>query len=475
MDDILQLDATALVGAYRSGTLSPREAVDAVLAAIERHNPAVNAFCVVDAEGARKAAIASEARWQARKPMGLLDGVPVTIKDAIAWKGHPNRGGSRGSPPDPSPENAPAAEDLFEAGAIPVGKTTLPEFGWKAVGDSPLYGITRNPWDTRMTTGGSSAGAGAAAALNLGPLHLGMDSAGSIRVPAAFCGVVGLKPSHGRVPAFPPMPFALISDIGPLTRTVRDAALMLTVTADPDPRDVWALQNAAPDYRVGLHDGVRGLRIAWSPRLAFIGQVDVEVADITGRAVRAFEELGAVVEEAGPQWEDPRETIEMIWRVGSWSELKTLPEAQWGQCDPGVVAYAQGGRDIRAVDFVAGANRRGELFQSMSQLHERYDLLVSPAVATTAFEAGCNTPPDGRYGDSWFSWAAFSYPFDLTKQPAISVPCGFTQAGLPVGLQIVGPFLRDDLVLRAAKAFETARPWPTLQAPRVRHEASAGP
>jgi aspartyl-tRNA(Asn)/glutamyl-tRNA(Gln) amidotransferase subunit A len=464
MEDILSFDATALLTAYRRHTLSPREATDAVLAAIGRHNATVNAFCEVDEEGAREAAAASESRWMRGEPIGELDGVPVTIKDAIVWAGHPNRGGSKTSPPDPAGESAPAVQDLLEAGAIPVGKTTLPEFGWKAVGDSPLYGITRNPWNTRMTTGGSSAGAGAAAALNLGMLHLGMDSAGSIRIPSSFCGVFGIKPSHGRVPSYPPLPFALISDIGPMARSVRDAALMLTVIANPDPRDMWSLQTRAPDYRVGLEDGVRGMRIAWSPRLGFVDRLDAEIETITAQAARVFEELGATVVQADPQWQDPIEVIRMLWRVGSWSELSSTPPERWGECDPGLVAFAQPGQDIRAADFISRTNGRTPLFRAMSEFHRHYDLLLTPTVATSAFEVGHNTPPDGRFGQEWFSWSRYSYPFDLTLQPAASVPCGQTSGGLPVGLQIIAPFLRDDLVLKAARAFESARPWPMLDA-----------
>ncbi|MDB5824726.1 MAG: Amidase [Herminiimonas sp.] len=468
MNDILALDGTSLLNAYRNRTLSPCEVTDAVLGAIERHNTVVNAFCVVDAAAARQSAKASEERWMRGTPSGLLDGLPVTIKDALLWAGHPNRGGSKGSPPDPVQESAPAVEDLLEAGAIPVGKTTLPEFGWKAVGDSPLYGITRNPWDTRMTTGGSSAGAGAAAALNLGVMHVGMDSAGSIRIPSAFCGVFGLKPSHGRVPSYPPLPFALISDVGPMTRTVRDAALMLTVMADPDARDIWGLQTPSPDYRVGLQDGVGGLRMAWSPRLGFVEKIDPEVEQIAAHAARAFEELGAVVEQTDPDWKDPIDTIRTIWRVGSWSELSSVPQEQRGDCDPGLIAFADGAGNITATDFINEANGRTPLFRTMADFHRRYDVLLTPTVATSAFEAGHNTPPDGRFGDEWFKWAPYSYPFDLTLQPAATVPCGFTKSGLPVGLQIVAAYLRDDLVLKAARAFESIRPWATISVPRER-------
>jgi aspartyl-tRNA(Asn)/glutamyl-tRNA(Gln) amidotransferase subunit A len=472
-DDILALDATALVHAYRRRTLSPREVVDAVLAAIERHNPVVNAFCLVDADGARQAAQASEQRWMREAPAGLLDGVPFTIKDAIMWTGKPSRAGSRTSPSDPAKENGPAVDDLLQAGAIPIGKTTLPEFGWKAVSDSPLTGITRNPWDTRMTAGGSSSGAGVAAALNLGPLHLGMDSAGSIRIPASFCGVFGLKPSHGRVPSYPPLPFALISDVGPLTRTVRDAALMMTIIADPDPRDIWALHNPAPDYRIGLDEGVRGLRIAWSPRLGFVDRIDPEVEQIAARAALVYESLGATVQQADPRWKDPIDIIKLMWRVGSCTELADVPPERRGECDPGFLAFAQAGEQIRATEFMKVVNERTTLYRTLAEFHGKYDLLLTPAVCTVPFEAGHNTAPDGRYGDDWFTWAKYSYPFDLTLQPAAIVPCGSTHAGLPVGLQIVGPYLRDDRVLRAARAFEAAQPWPRLDAPRVRHTTGA--
>ena len=308
MNDILALNGASLLAAFRNRALSPVEVVDAVLAGIERHNPVVNAFNVVDAEGARAAARRSEARWAKRAPLGPVDGLPLTIKDNIIWAGHPARRGSRTSATDPVAESAPSVDRLLEAGAVPIGKTTLPEFGWKGIGDSPLTGITRNPWDTRVTTGGSSAGAAAAAVLNLGILHLGTDGAGSIRIPAGFCGVYGIKPSFGRVPAYPPSPYAILSHVGPLSRTVHDAALMLTVGSAPDPRDMTAVNTPAPDFRIGLDDGVRGLRIAWSPRLGYVEKLHPEVEASTAAAARAFEELGAIVEEADPGFADPVET-----------------------------------------------------------------------------------------------------------------------------------------------------------------------
>lgn len=468
MKDILSLDVAALVGAYRARKLSPREAIGAVLDGIERHDPAVNAFTVVARESAAKAAAASERRWAKGAPSGPLDGVAFTVKDNIVWKGQPTRRGSKTTDETPSPESAPAVDRLLEAGAIPVGKTTLPEFGWKGLGDSPLYGLVRNPWDTRMTTGGSSAGAGAAAALGLGPLHLGTDGAGSIRIPASFCGIYGIKPTFGRVPAYPPSPFAIVSHVGPMTRSVADAAVMLGAIGAPDPRDMTALVTPPPDYLAGLELGVRGLRIAWSPRLGYVRNLDPEVEAVTAEAARVFQELGATVEEADPGFAAPMETLETLWHVGAWSVLRAIPEARWGEIDPGFVAVAEKGRTLLGADFVAAANARGALYLATERFHERYDLLLTPTLATAAFEAGNNTPPDGRFGANWIDWAPYSYPFNLTGQPAATVPCGFTRAGLPVGLQIVGAVQRDGQVLRASRAFECARPWETLKAPRVR-------
>lgn len=469
MTDVLSFDGASLLAAYRNRSLSPVEVMQAVLAGIGRHDPAVNAFNLVAADEALAAARESEARWSSGSPMGVADGLPFTIKDNLIWAGHPTRRGSKTTDLTLAAENAPAVDRLLAAGAIPIGKTTLPEFGWKGLGDSPLTGLTRNPWDTRMTTGGSSAGAAAAAVLNLGVFHLGTDGAGSIRIPAGFCGVFGIKPSYGRVPAHPPSPFAIVSHIGPLNRTVRDAALMLAIIAAPDPRDIAATTLSAPDYRVGLEDGVRGLRIAWSPRLGYVETLDPEIEALSAAAAHAFEEIGATVEEADPVFVDPIDTLNTLWHVGAWSVLRAVPEERRGEIDPGFVAIAERGRAILGADFVAAANARAALSLAMAGFHARYDLLLTPTLATPAFEVGRNTPAGGPLGDDWLAWTPYSYPFNLTLQPAASVPCGLTRAGLPVGLQIVGPMGRDDLVLKASRAFEQVRPWPTLSEPRLRH------
>jgi len=469
MTDVLSFDGAGLLAAYRNRSLSPVEVIRAVLAGIERHNPAVNAFNLINADEALAAAKESEARWSAGSPKGLADGLPFTVKDNMIWAGRPTRRGSSTSDPAPAAENAPAVDRLLAAGAIPIGKTTLPEFGWKGLSDSPLTGLTRNPWDTRMTTGGSSAGAAAAAVLNLGILHLGTDGAGSIRIPAGFCGVFGIKPSYGRVPAHPPSPFAIVSHVGPLTRRVRDAAVMLAIIAAPDARDITAATAPAPDYRVGLEDGLRGLKIAWSPRLGYVQRLDPEIEALAAAAARAFEELGATVEEADPAFGDPTEVLNTLWHVGAWSVVRAVPEARRGEIDPGFVAIAERGRSVLGADFVAAANARAALSAAMARFHEAYDLLLTPTLATPAFEVGRNTPPNGAFGEDWLAWTPYSYPFNLTLQPAATVPCGLTRAGLPAGLQIVGPMNRDDLVLKASRAFESVRPWPLLAEPNRRH------
>ncbi len=467
MTDILALDVSGLLAGYRSGKLTPVDAVGAALDAAERVQGDVNAFPQIDRASATEAAKASARRYKAGKPSGPLDGIPFTVKDNVLWSGHPTRRGSTTSDPSPATENAPAVDRLLGAGAIPFAKTTLPEFGWKGLGDSPLYGICRNPWDTRTTPGGSSSGAAVAAALGIGPLHIGTDGAGSIRIPAAFCGVFGIKPSFGRVPAHPPSPFAIVSHLGPITRTVTDAAIMLGTIGAPDPRDMTALVTPAPDYTASLELGVRGVRIAWSPRLGYVERIDPEVLALTEAAARAFEALGATVEEVDPGFADPADILETLWFTGAWNVLRAIPEARWGEVDPGFVRAAQAGREIAGADFVAAANARGALYLTMARFHERYDLLLTPTLAVPAFEAGHDTPPDGSYGDNWLGWTPYSYPFNLTLQPAASVPCGLTKAGLPVGLQIVGPMGRDGAVLRAARAYEAAHPWPRLAKPRV--------
>jgi aspartyl-tRNA(Asn)/glutamyl-tRNA(Gln) amidotransferase subunit A len=466
-DDPALASATELLALYRAKSLSPVEATKAALARIERHNGAVNAWCHLDAEGALAAARASEARWYVTAPMGLLDGVPVGIKDNILVDGMPARFGSRLAGPGPRQADAPAAARLREAGAIILGKTAMPEFGWKATSDSPLTGMTRNPWDTRMTTGGSSAGAVAATVLGMGPLHLGTDGGGSIRIPAAFTGCFGIKPTRARVPAFPASPLGTMAHTGPLTRTVADAALALTVISAPDARDMYAWIDPAPDFREGLGGGVRGLRVAYSPRLGFAPRVHPEVEAAVAAAARTFESLGALVEAADPDIEgDPIPTWDTFWWPAMHHQLAALGGGWRELADPALVAAIDRSRPGSAADLLRAQLQRAELHNAFVRFHQAYDLLLTPALPLPAFEVGELVPRSGEWGSAWCDWAPFSYPFNLTTQPAASVPCGLTSAGLPIGLQIVGPVGADALVLRAARAFEEAAPFPTLGTPR---------
>jgi len=456
-DDIATLSATALLHAYRRRILSPVEVTEAVLARIGRCQPHVNAFTLVDEAAALASARAAEARWARGAPQGLLDGVPVTVKDLLLTRGWPTRRGSLSvDPAQPWEEDAPATARLREHGAVLLGKTTTPEYGWKGVTDAPLTGITRNPWDLARTPGGSSGGAAVAAALGMGALHIGTDGGGSIRIPAGFTGIVGLKPSFGRVPAHPLSPFGTVSHVGPMTRTVSDCALMLTVLAGFDPRDWHALPAEARDYRVGLEDGVAGLRVAFSPCLGYV-EVDPEVAAAVAAAVAVLVDLGMRVEAVDPGFADPREVFDRHWYAGAANALASLPAEHWARLDPGLREVAEAGREIPLLDYLAAVNERGRLGQRLRLFHEDYDLLVTPSLPIPAFAAGQELaePTSQR---RWPDWTPFSYPFNLSQQPAISVPCGFTAAGLPVGLQIVGPMHGDALVLRAARAYESRCP-----------------
>src|SRR5688500_18920330 len=314
--DLCALIATELVDTSRKKTLCPVDVTRAVLARIEKLNPVLNAFCLVS-ENALEEAKASEARWTAGQPRGLLDGVPVSIKDIILTKGWPTlRGSKTVDPKGPWNDDAPATARLREHGGVLLGKTTTPEFGWKGVTDSPLTGITRNPWNTAKTPGGSSGGAAAAVASGMGPLAVGTDGGGSIRIPCSFTGLFGIKPSFGRVPAWPLSPFGTVAHVGPMTREVTDAALMLTVLSLPDARDWHALPYEARDYRAGIDAGVQDLRIAYSSNLGY-AEVDAEVSDMVKKAVSVFEDLGAKVEQKNPGFADPAPVFTTHWFSGA--------------------------------------------------------------------------------------------------------------------------------------------------------------
>jgi aspartyl-tRNA(Asn)/glutamyl-tRNA(Gln) amidotransferase subunit A len=455
-DDIAYLSAAELAGLYRASKLSPVQVTEAQLARLEALQPKLNAFCVVDRDGAMVAARASEARWRAGQPLSPVDGVPATIKDLMLTRGLPTLRGTHLIDPNQDwSEDSPAVARLKEAGAVILGKTTTPEFGWIAVGDSPLTGITRNPWNLERTPGGSSAGAAAACAAGIGVLNLGSDGAGSIRIPACFSGVFGVKPTFGRVPAYPPSPMGLLSHHGPLCRTVADAATMLDAIGRPDPRDPYWLPPPEISFLDGLDGGVKGWKIAFSPDLGY-AKVDAEIAACVAAAAKQFEALGAHVEQIGKIFESPREALLTLWGAGAARIVAGIPAAKLKQCDPGFVAVCEAGAKIGAVDYLGADLQRTALGRTMGAFHEKYDLLLTPMMPVPALPVGedLNSPDDKH----WVDWSPFSYPFNMTRQPAASIPCGLTSNGLPIGLQIVGPLHADARVLRAARAFEATQP-----------------
>ncbi len=452
------LSATELLAAYRARRLSPVDVTRAVLAQIARVDPAINGFCGVWAEEALAAAHQSEARWSKGAPAGRLDGVPVSLKDLMLVAGKPTgRGSLTSDPADLAAEDAPAVARLRAAGAIFLGRTTTPEFGWQGCGDSPRTGITRNPWDLERNPGGSSSGAATAIATGMGCLALGSDGGGSIRMPAGFCGIYGLKANYGRVPAFPASAFGTLSHVGPMTRTVDDAALMLAVMADPDPRDWQSLPKPTEDYVAATAGGVAGWRIAYSPDLGY-AKVDPEIAALVRTAVRRFEEMGAIVEEVSPGFANPIEIFRTHWYAGAANLVRNFSSAKQAVMDPGLRQIAEEGARYTLLEYMAAMGQREALGQHMNRFHQTYRLLLTPTLPIPAFEAGEEWPV-GSEMTRWLDWTPFSFPFNLTRQPAATIPCGLTRAGLPAGLQIVGALYDEASVLRASRAYEEGRPF----------------
>jgi len=446
--------AHELAKLYRSRAVSPVEVATATLQRINSFN-ALNAFCHVDAAGTLAAARSAEARFTAGTPLGPLDGIPVGIKDLILTRGMPTRRGSLTTSPDgPWDEDAPLTARLREGGAILIGKTTTPEFGWKGVTDSPLTGITRNPWNPAMTPGGSSGGAAVQVASGMGPIGIGTDGGGSIRIPSSFTGVFGFKPSYGRVPAWPASQVGTLAHAGPMTRSVLDAALTMSVISGWDARDWTSLPYADLPWASVATASLRGKRVAYSPDLG-LGGVDPECAALVRKAVEAMAELGAIVEEVDPGIGDQSATIGALWPVGCAKGQMGMSEAQKAQLEPGLREAAERGARTPLADYLAAMDARAALGAKMRAFHTQWDLLVLPVMRSTAFAVGANGPrdPDGTVRHDW---SPFCYNFNLTGQPAASLPCGFTAAGLPVGLQVVGPMHDDIGVLAACHALEAA-------------------
>jgi aspartyl-tRNA(Asn)/glutamyl-tRNA(Gln) amidotransferase subunit A len=460
-DDLCWLSATELAALIRTRKVSPVEVVDAVLARIEKVNPRLNAYVTLTADEARRRARAAERAVMRRGArLGPLHGVPFSVKDLVITRGVRTTFGTplyRDNVPD---EDAPMVERLLAAGGILLGKTNTPTLGWIGSTHNLLFGPTRNPWDLELTPGGSSGGASAAAAAGLGPLHVGTDGGGSIRIPAACTGIVGVKPSYGRIPTYPFSGAWSLSHIGPMTRTVADAALMLQVSAGPDERDLYSLPADGADYqRAARSTSLRGLRVAWSDDLGFAPVVDPEVKAVCAGAVKAFRELGARVEAVNPKWPSPHEAWDQIFCGGIATRLAPYLDRRQ-EIEAGLVEIVERALKNPPTRYVQAWFDRLTWWQHVRPFFDKYDLLLTPTIACLPFACTADAPSEiagrriGRY-----DWIPFTYPFNLTGQPAASVPAGFTRGGLPVGLQIVGRRFDDVGVLRAAAAFERARPW----------------
>ena len=463
--DLGLLDAGRLGELYRDRSASPLEATRAALDRIERFNAKVNAYVHVDPEGAEKAAGASARRWGQGKPLSPIDGVPVSLKDLTEVAGMPAREGSLTTGESLCEKDAPPVQRLREAGAVLLGKTNTPEFGWKGVTDNRVFGATRNAWDTRLTPGGSSGGAATAAALNMGVLHQGGDSGGSIRIPAAFSGVFGIKPTFGWTPQWPPAKAPTLSSIGPLTRNPRDAARLLNVIGRYDFQDPYAVRGQPDDWGVDLDCDLRGLRIAYSPTLGY-AKVDEQIAARVAEAAKNLEALGAEMIEVHPGFASPIDIFQKIWFTASLEVWSQCDRKGRDMLDPGLVSNARRAENWSALDLFRALADRARLTERLEHFNREYHLVMTPTVAVEPFAINHQVPPGSDMRD-WEEWAPFSYPFNLSEQPAASVPCGFTDNGLPVGFQLAGGKFDDIRVLRACNAYMDAHParFPTVPDP----------
>jgi aspartyl-tRNA(Asn)/glutamyl-tRNA(Gln) amidotransferase subunit A len=465
INDITWLSAAELGRRYARREISPVAVVDAALERANRLQPHLNALVLIDDAGAREAARLSEARWMKGEPLSPLDGVPTTIKDTTNVKGWPTRYGSHATDETPAAEDAAITARLRAAGMAIIGKSATPEFGWKALTDSPIQGTTRSPWNLKHSPGGSSGGASSLSAAGVNPFNHGNDGGGSIRIPAAHTGLVGLKPSFGRIPQYPAdSPFADVISQGVLARSVLDTALALNATAGYDPRDWRALPDDPRDYTVGLDDGVRGWRIGLSLDFGHV-KADPEMHELVEKAARRFEEAGARVEDVGPLIEPLQQSFEPLW-IGSFAvRLRQIPTQLHGKLDPGFRAAAEKGLAVTLADYTRSYEAKSKLARDLALFLQKYDLLLAPVTPTAA------PPVETLYNSDafprWTKGAPFTLPCNLTGQPAASMPAGLTKAGLPVGIQLIGPPRGDFHVLKAMRAYESVADW-TWPQPKVR-------
>lgn len=455
-DDLHWMTAKELALHFSRRDLSPVEVAEWHLGRIEALDSKINAFCLVDRDATIAQAEASEERFREGEPLGPLDGVPIAVKDLLLTKGWPTLRGSRIVDRNQAWEHdAPSVARLREEGAVFIGKTTTPEFGHKGTNDSPLTGITRNPWNPDLTPGGSSGGAGAALAAGFAPLAYGTDAGGSIRIPASFCGVVGLKPTYGRVPAWPPSPFGSLAHAGPMARSVEDAALFFLAMSKDDPRDGSYAPVDTSGVMKHLRDGVKGLKIGYSPRLGFATALKPEVEAVTNHAADVLSNLGAQVERIDPPIADPTALFRKLFMACTDLLALTLPQDKLHLLDESLRGCVALGAPLTRREFQAAQVERMAYTAQWRQFMTGYDLVLTPQLAVPPFPVGRMGPEDNA-PDSWLTWSPYTFPFNLTGQPAVSVPAGFIGAGLPIGVQFVGRHFADDTVLRAAYALETA-------------------
>ena len=454
-----QLDASALQALYRRGEVSPLDVTRAVLEHIAAWEPHLHATYALSATAALAQAEASEKRWRDGVVLGPLDGVPAMIKENIATRGVAMPLGSAATEQRAAEHDAPPAARLREAGAVILGKTTMPDYGMLSSGLSSFHGVTRNPWDLSRGPGGSSAGAGAGAAAGYGPLHVGTDIGGSVRLPAAWCGIFALKPSLGRIPIDPPYAGRAA---GPMTRTVDDAALMMAALSQPDVRDTMSL----PHQPIAWHQLERdlgGLKIGLLRDAGWGLAVDLEVRDAVDAAARAFEAAGAQVEPIGPfMTRAMADGMDNFWRMRSWLDIAALPEERRAQVLPFIVEWARGAAGLSGAEVFDGYSQMGAMRQAAVAACQRFDVVLSPTAPIAAFDAEWPCPTNDAARP--FEHIAFTLPYNMSEQPAASINCGYTSTGLPIGLQIAGRRFDDLGVLQVARAWErlrpAQRPWP---------------
>ncbi|MGB8607022.1 amidase [Bradyrhizobium sp.] len=454
------LSAADLIAGFRAKQFSPSEVLDDVLEHVAVWEPRIKALYAFDPEGARATAKASTERWQKGEPTGPLDGVPTTIKDNIATKGVPVPLGTATSRLVPALVDAPPAARLREAGAVIFSKTTMPDFGMLSSGLSSFHPLTRNPWDLSKNPGGSSSGAGAAGAAGYGPLHLGSDIGGSVRLPACWCGLVALKPSLGRIPIDPPYVGRVA---GPMTRTVDDAALMMSVLSRPDRRDGMSLPPDNINWKA-LDKSPRKLRIGLMLDLGVGQALEREVRDVAVKAARAFEAAGAIVTEVpGVLTREMLDGLDNFWRARMWDDLSRFTPAERAKALPYICNWAEAGAKLSGVDVIRGFNATMAIRAAAVKLFADIDYVISPVSPVVNFGAELASPLNDP--DKPFEHICYTVPWNMSENPAASINGGFSAGGFPIGVQIVGRRFDDLGVLGMAKAFETMRgpqrPWPS--------------